>query len=120
MPALRVEIRRLIDTSFPGFVECAFVDAHGRVVVIHEKAPVVTERDIDASTKFPVPGVVACEIVGERGDVVRVSTARPWGIAAVDGSDEFDVARGALEDDEHDVVDADTDDVDSDEDLAAV
>lgn len=119
MPALRVEIVRLIDASQPGWVECVFVDAHGRSIVIHEKAPVVSSQDIDARTKFPVRGVVACEVVDVKAGIVRISTARPWGIAAVDGADEFDVVSAALDDDDADVVDGNAD-IDSDEDLVAV
>lgn len=42
MSAISVQITRFVDDSFPGFVECTFVDALGETHVFIEKVPVVS------------------------------------------------------------------------------
>ena len=42
MLAVRVNISRYVDESFPGWVECSLVDAYGYDHVFVEKVPVVT------------------------------------------------------------------------------
>lgn len=94
MPAFAVQIVRFVDDSFPGFVECEFIDAKGRVHRIIEKEPVVSAQVLRADNAFPQLGKIACE-VGEntRDDagraLVTVSTARPWGIASTEGQTSF-------------------------------
>ena len=93
MPALIVEITRFVDEYQPGFVECAFVDAFGQSHFIVEKAPVVSTEDLRATSAYPRPGEIACEVVAEwqaeGRSVVRVNTERPWGIESTTGASEF-------------------------------
>lgn len=94
MPAFAVQIVRFVDDSFPGFVECEFTDANGRIHRIIEKAPVVSAQTLCAESTFPQLGEIECE-VGENGrddaerSLVTVSTARPWGISSTEGQTSF-------------------------------
>lgn len=96
MPEFEVKIMRVIDDGFPGFVECVFVDAHGQEHTIVEKTPVVSRREISASSAFPLFGTVACEVILERTDetgrvLLQVDTTRPHGIESVSGQTRFEL-----------------------------
>lgn len=96
MPEFDVKIMRVIDEGFPGFVECVFVDAHGQEHTIVEKAPVVSTREVSASSTFPLLGTVACEVILERADetgrvLLQVDTARPHGIESASGQTKFEL-----------------------------
>src|SRR5688572_10014167 len=84
---IRVEIVRLTDDSFPGWAECVLRDASGHEWLLADKLPTFTEAPLDATSKYPQPGMVACEIVREWTDEhgrkrCIVSSERPWGVAA--------------------------------------
>jgi hypothetical protein len=96
MHNVAVQIVRFVDTSFPGWVECELVDADGRRHILKDKVPIFTVEDLDAESKYPVPGSVACEILeqyeNEKGQqFVRVSTIKPYHIESTEGLSEFTV-----------------------------
>jgi hypothetical protein len=91
MIAMRVEIVRYVDATFPGFVECQLIDAHGRQWSFIEKVPVVTVDPLDAESGYPCPGTIACEVLEQTSETARVSTATPWGVESVEGETEFEV-----------------------------
>jgi hypothetical protein len=96
MPVIHVLITRFIDSSQPGFVECALTDAWGRHWTFREKVPVVSTADLDESSDYPQAGVIGCEIVRRwrdaRGrDLLTVDTGRPWGVESTTGQSRFDV-----------------------------
>jgi hypothetical protein len=94
---LRVEIRRFVDDNFPGWVECAFTDAHGREWVFVEKVPVVSMEDLEDTSSYPRPCIIACEVIARHeGDVVVVDIARPWGLEATTGQTRFEVRSDQL------------------------
>src|SRR5437762_2599635 len=102
MLGVRVEIRRFVDGRQPGWVECAFTDAHGREWLFVEKVPVVTTEELDAASGYPRPGVIACEVIARRDGedeqtLVTVDTVRPWGIEATTGQTRFEVRADQLE-----------------------
>jgi hypothetical protein len=96
MHNLLVTIRRYIDDSQPGWVECNFRDAWGHEHRFREKVPVVSVESLDASSTYPRPGIIACEITvrwkDESGrDLFKISTEKPWGCESIDGATSFDV-----------------------------
>ena len=102
---IRVQVNCVLDdddhSGFPGWVECEFLDAHGRKWTIVEKIPVVTTTEINDLTIFPQPGFVACTILHRSSDqngteILRVSTDKPWGIEASDGSTQFEISSDLL------------------------
>jgi hypothetical protein len=97
-----VQITRITDTDFPGWVECVLRDAQGDAWTFVEKVPVVTTEDLNELSAFPRPGAVACEVLAgnpaadDASSLVAISTSRPWGIAASDGTASFIVFRRQL------------------------
>jgi hypothetical protein len=95
MPAIKVRITRLVDTSQPGFVECQLVDANDRAWLFIEKIPMVTTEALGVHGEYPRNGAIACEIVGRaadsRGEIVIVDTSRPWDVESIDGISRFQI-----------------------------
>ncbi|MEI8383829.1 MAG: hypothetical protein WCJ09_27185 [Planctomycetota bacterium] len=94
MNAVGIEIRRFVDDSQPGYVECWLTDANGREWSFVEKVPVVTAEDLDAESDYPRPGIIACEVIGreigtDEREVVVIDTDLPWGVEATTGETRF-------------------------------
>lgn len=92
-----VTVTRFVDPDQPGWLECALTDAAGRAHFFIEKVPVVTEEDLDESSAYPRSATLACEVLDRRtladgSERVTIDTARPWGIASIEGVSRFVVA----------------------------
>lgn len=101
MIGVKVSITRFVSDDLPGFVECEFSDANGRCWRFVEKCVVVHDEYLDARTPYPLPGVIACEIVGRSSDatgreIIVVDTERPWGVESIDGTMRFEVVPASL------------------------
>ncbi len=100
MLGVKVEIRRYVNDAQPGVVECLLVDAWGKQHLFIEKVPVVTAKNLDASSSYPRAGVIACRIVERRDvygrEIVKVETETPWGVESTDGETRFDVSGSQL------------------------
>ncbi|HEU0069571.1 MAG TPA: hypothetical protein VFQ26_10000 [Nitrospiraceae bacterium] len=97
MTSIAVDITRITDSSFPGWVECVLCDAHGVAWTFVEKVPFVTAENISESSSFPCRGSFACEVVSASGGaLVEIDTSRPWGIEATDGTTKFVVHKEQL------------------------
>ena len=97
MHNVAVQILRFVDSSFPGWVECELVDAVGRRHILKDKVPIFVVEDLDANSKYPRPGFVACEVAeryqNEKGqELVRVSLVKPYDIESTGGVSEFIVS----------------------------
>ena len=102
MPSLVVEISRFVDDHFPGFVECALIDAEGVRHLFVEKAPIVSEEALVLASEYPRPGGIPCEIQREWQDLqsrllVQVTTEHPCGVESVSGLSRFIVLSSALQ-----------------------
>jgi hypothetical protein len=60
MQCLCIEIVAFVDESFPGFVQCAFVDSEGNRHTFIEKVPVVTLENLWKDSTYPQTGTVRC------------------------------------------------------------
>lgn len=101
MYALKIQIIGFISGDQPGFVACTFSDAWNKEHIIHEKIPVVTQRDLQAGSDYPQEGTITCEIMKEWKDPVgrtlyTISTGKPWAVETIAGMTRFDVEEGQL------------------------
>ena len=91
---VRVQIVRYVEDYFPGIVECELLDAAGRLHTFVEKCPVVSDKWPGPEDKYPMNGIIRCEILerwhGPDGrDLVRVTTEQPDYVETKDGMMEF-------------------------------
>jgi hypothetical protein len=91
---LRVQIVRYVEDYFPGIVECELVDAAGRVHTFIQKGPVVSDEWPGPEDKYPISGIIRCEILEQwrdpdGRDLVRVTTKQPDYVETKDGITEF-------------------------------
>ena len=85
----------------PGIVECRLFDVYGSELVFQDKTAVFSSLNLDVSSDYPQPGVIACEIIKQWQDVngreiVSVNTERPWGVETLTGVSRFDVLRSQI------------------------
>ena len=78
-----------------------FTDIHGKQWFIEEKAPIVTEENIDKDTLYPVNGIIAGQIEksylnDKNQEIVAINTDIPWAIASEDGTTLFEVFRDQI------------------------
>jgi len=101
MPSLQIQIDRVTDRSFPGWVECSFQDADGKTQSFEEKISVVSNGKPMDGTALPVSGHVDCECqavwTDDRGrNLARIDIARPWGVQSTTGQTQFVVLASQL------------------------
>lgn len=88
---LAIQIVRFVDDRFPGWVECQFADATGRVHTFVDKYPLFTAQMLDAHSQYPRSGEVQCEILSRSPDARGRELVRIWmpGIESTEGLSEF-------------------------------
>lgn len=101
MFAIKIQITKFISDDQPGFVECTFIDAYDQLHIVQDKVPIVTEKYLDANSKYPQDGIIACEILKDWKDsngqkIFTVNISKPWGVDTVDGLKEFDMLEEQL------------------------
>ncbi|WP_194460235.1 hypothetical protein [Bradyrhizobium sp. CCBAU 53421] len=101
---IRAEITKWVSDAFPGFVECQFADRFGREWVVVEKASVLTDTELQSDSRFPQPGLIACEVVARHHDdagreITDITTEIPWAIKATDGTARFQLYAEQLQTD---------------------
>jgi hypothetical protein len=96
MVTVPVQIVRFVMKHQPNIVECVLTDTAGRRWHFLDKSAVFTSTPLNATSSYPQPGVIACEIVrewtdeGGRGRCI-ISTERPWDVEATSGETQFEV-----------------------------
>jgi hypothetical protein len=93
---LTVQIIRYVDNLQPGVVACELLDAAGCCHTFIDKLPIFTTESLDATSAYPGPGIVRCEVVARWKDAhghefVRVSTATPDSVKSTEGVSAFTV-----------------------------
>jgi len=101
MHALAVQIVRFVDDAQPGFVECEFLDADGKLHILFDKVPIFTAENLYANSAYPQPGIADCQLLAQwtddQGrDLARITTAIPFAIESRDGLSEFVVLSAQL------------------------
>ena len=94
MHSIRVSINRFVDEHQPGWVECEFTDANGKVHTLVDKVPVFSAEHLWRDSVYPQPGLVGCQVLSRSEDpqgrkLARVTTEKPDGVESVKGVSEF-------------------------------
>ena len=101
MMNLQVEIVRFVEEHQPPIVEAQFFDSIGRRHTFVEKVAIFTADWLDASSKYPHPGAIRCEVLSQWRDpegreLARVTTEKPDGVESTAGASEFEVLSSQL------------------------
>jgi hypothetical protein len=96
LKAITIKITSFIDDGQPGWVECKFTDAWNKEHIVHDKVPIVSLEDLNATSKYPRDGLIACEIIKKWKDedgriIFTVTTEKPWAVYTIEDLTEFDV-----------------------------
>jgi len=86
---LSVQIVRFEDGSFPGWVKCELLDAEGHRHELIDKVPIFTVDCLDANSRYPVAGLVQCEILDQWLDERDRELTRVKTIESTEGLSEF-------------------------------
>ena len=94
MTAVVVEITRIVDDAFTGFVECFLVGAGLQAHTFVEKIPVVQSVPLRFDSVFPCSGTIRCRVESEFSDeagrlLVRINTEHPDGVESTAGERRF-------------------------------
>jgi hypothetical protein len=76
MADLIVTITRYAGEHQPGWVECEFADADGRMHRFLERGRVVSQHALTAASEYPRMGRIACLVAEEWGDHSGIDLAR--------------------------------------------
>lgn len=93
MVAVKVKILKIIDNSFPIFVECVLVDLNGERHYFHDKLSVFSIED---SVQYPCFGELRCQITQYKRNTVVIETLLPDDIESITGKYRFEVYRNQV------------------------
>ncbi|NNE59016.1 MAG: hypothetical protein HKN36_12990 [Hellea sp.] len=99
MPSLKVQVTRIVDHSYPIWVECIFTDAKGKEHTIHEKVPVISAENI-SEIELPMSKQIDCLVEDQWRDKKGISISRikfPWSIESIEGMTSFEILSENLE-----------------------
>ncbi len=101
MFGIKVRITKFIDDSQPGWVECEFTDAFGKLHVFNEKVPIVTAEFLDKDSIYPQDGIIGCEIVERKKtdggeEIVKIDTNKYSLLESMNGETVFKVLQKQL------------------------
>ena len=94
MTNVEVEITKVIDNSFPIFIECELIDCYGNKHIFHDKLPIFS-KELEVR-EFPCIGEMRCTIIEENQDKVLISTLIPDDIESLDGENRFMVCKNQI------------------------
>lgn len=105
MFGIKVKITKFIDDSQPGWVECEFTDAFGKLHIFKEKVPIVTPEYLDENSIYPQNGIIVCEIIERKSadgvEIVKVDTDKYSLLDSMNGETVFEVSQEQLVEFEH-------------------
>ena len=106
MFGIKVKITKFTDDWQPGWIECEFTDAFGKLHIFNEKVPIVTVEYLDENSIYPQDGIIGCEIIERKiidnREMIKVSSELPWHIESKTGETVFEVLAEHLIEFEHD------------------
>jgi len=99
---IKAQITKCIDDEgYPSFVECEFIDAHGRTHIFQGKDVYFEGKWLDRNNVYPTEGIINCEIAERKNvngrEIVKINTIvknnsdEPWGVESINDETVFEV-----------------------------
>lgn len=102
MFGIKAQITKCIDdTGYPSFVECQFTDVYGNIQTFNDKDAIFTTENLDRNSFYPQKGIIGCEIIERKNNIVKVNTEKPWGNESIKGETIFYVKTDQIIEFEH-------------------
>jgi len=93
MADVKVNVLKIVDTSFPIFVEFELTDCNGIIHRFVDKVPVISNNyDIIP----PCTGYMRCSIIKEKSETFIIDTSNPDDIESINGEYQFEVNRNQV------------------------
>ena len=64
---VKTEIVRIIDKSYPVFIEARLTDCNGKAHYFHDKLPIFTKTEPE---NIPCEGIIRCKMITENADTI--------------------------------------------------
>lgn len=98
MFGVKAKITKCVDDeSYSSIVQCEFFDAKNERQIFHDKDATYTTENLDRDSKYPLDGIIGCEIIEEKNlagrEIVKIFTGLPWHIESVKGETVFEVLK---------------------------
>lgn len=94
MDIVYVEILRMIDDSFPIFVECVLLDSRGKKHYFHDKISIFLS---DSHTiTFPTIGQIRCQIIQDGEETLIIDTLFPDRLESTQGQHRFEIHKNQI------------------------
>ena len=95
IPAVTVQLTKLVDDGNPPAVECRLTDSNGQTHIFIEKITLVSLLD-DLPEAGGATGSICCQVLSSWQDdegrrLTKVNTELPWHVTSLDGVSEFTV-----------------------------
>lgn len=90
---VEVNVIRITDESFPGFVEFTLTDSSGEEHRFIDKIPIVSD---DYNMRPPCIGYMRCSIVGESNNTFFIDTSAPDYITSLKEEYQFEVSKDKI------------------------
>lgn len=93
MLKVKIEIVRVVDKSYPVFVEAKLTDCNGNAHYFHDKLPVFTKAEPE---NIPCDGIIQCEMITENADTILIDTLTPDDIESLNGVSRFEIRKDQI------------------------
>ncbi|MFK7765521.1 MAG: hypothetical protein AB8B62_19815 [Roseobacter sp.] len=90
MATVKVTLTKIVDDTFPVWGAFEFTDQSGKVIVIHEKLPVVG-IEVDG-LRLPLDVELECDVISASNASVLIDTTKPHAIEDIRGQTQFQVS----------------------------
>ena len=93
-----ITITHIACEDFPVWLGIKLIDRHGNRHAFEEKEPIILPGNEPIPKKFPITIRLKCELIKTFKDYVVISTAKPYGIASIEGKSSFEIPPTAIYD----------------------
>jgi len=77
---------------YPGSLKCSFSDINNTIHYITDKGPVISDKNLNETSKYPQMGFVKCQIIETNSIYSVIDISNPWSLEDENGETIFKVS----------------------------
>jgi len=93
---VQITVIKIIDESFPIWLNFEIVDLLGNVHTFTEKAPVIFGNTESIPNSFPQLATIECKVIEISSSFAIIDTSQPHGICSLKGESHFKINADVL------------------------